>query len=52
MEGATYPGDKGRLMTTNKMNVLIIEDEKPAADKLELLLKRYDPDIEIIQRLE
>ena len=27
-------------MTTNKMNVLIIEDEKPAADKLELLLKR------------
>jgi DNA-binding LytR/AlgR family response regulator len=34
------------------MKVLIIEDEKPAADKLELLLKRYDPDIEIIQRLD
>lgn len=34
------------------MKVLIIEDEKPAADRLELLLKRYDPDIEIIQRLE
>ena len=34
------------------MRVLIIEDEKPAADKLALLLKRYDPDIEILQRLE
>jgi DNA-binding LytR/AlgR family response regulator len=34
------------------MKILIVEDEKPAADKLELLLKRYDPDIEIIQRLE
>lgn len=34
------------------MKVLIIEDEKPAADKLELLLKRFDPDIEIILRLE
>ncbi len=34
------------------MKILIVEDEKPAADKLELLLKRYDPEIEIIQRLE
>ena len=29
------------------MNILIIEDEKPAAEKLALLLKRYDPDITI-----
>lgn len=33
------------------MRVLIIEDEKPAADKLELLLKRYDPEIEILNRI-
>ncbi|MGI9542898.1 MAG: LytR/AlgR family response regulator transcription factor [Cyclobacteriaceae bacterium] len=30
------------------MKVLIIEDEKPAADKLEVLIKRYDPEIEIV----
>jgi len=30
-----------------KMKVLIIEDEKPAADKLEILIKKYDPKIEI-----
>lgn len=29
------------------MKVLIIEDEKPAADKLEILLKRYDASIEV-----
>ncbi|MBA7549895.1 hypothetical protein ES705_42398 [subsurface metagenome] len=34
------------------MRVLIIEDERPAADRLEMLLKRFDPDVEIIQRLE
>lgn len=33
------------------MKVLIIEDEKPAAEKLELLLKKYNPDIEILTRL-
>ncbi|GAF90830.1 unnamed protein product, partial [marine sediment metagenome] len=34
------------------MKVLIIEDEKPAADKLEILLRRYDPNIEIAAKLE
>jgi DNA-binding LytR/AlgR family response regulator len=34
------------------MRVIIIEDEKPAADKLEMLLQRYDPEIEILQRLD
>ena len=34
------------------MKAIIIEDEKPAADKLEILLKRYDPDIEVLQRLD
>jgi DNA-binding LytR/AlgR family response regulator len=29
------------------MKVIIVEDEKPAADKLERLLKKYDPSIEI-----
>lgn len=29
------------------MRVLIIEDEKPAADRLEMLIKQYDPAIEI-----
>lgn len=33
------------------MKVLIIEDEKPAAEKLELLLKRYDPDIQILTQI-
>jgi len=33
------------------MNVLIIEDEKPAAEKLELLLNRYDPDIQIVEKI-
>ena len=30
------------------MKILIIEDEKPAAEKLELLLKKYDSQIEIL----
>jgi two-component system, LytTR family, response regulator len=34
------------------MNVLIIEDEKPAADKLERYIKRYDPGIRILAKLE
>ena len=34
------------------MRIVIVEDEKPAADRLELLLKRYDPDIQVIQRLD
>jgi DNA-binding LytR/AlgR family response regulator len=51
MEGAAYPGNKRRLNKIH-MKVVIVEDEKPAADKLELLLKRYDPDIEVIQRLD
>ncbi len=29
------------------MRVILIEDEKPAAEKLEMLLKRYDPMIDI-----
>ena len=33
------------------MNVLIIEDEKPAIEKLELLLTKYGGDIEILGRL-
>ncbi len=34
------------------MNVLIIEDEKPAADKLKLLLKKMDREIIILDTLE
>jgi two-component system, LytTR family, response regulator len=33
------------------MKVLIIEDEKPAAEKLELLLKKYDSQIEILNQI-
>ncbi len=33
------------------MRILIIEDEKPAVEKLELLLKKYDPQIEILSRI-
>lgn len=33
------------------MKVLIIEDEKPAAEKLEMLLKKYDPQIEILAQI-
>lgn len=33
------------------MKILIIEDELPAAEKLELLLKRYDSQIEILKRI-
>ena len=33
------------------MKVLIIEDEKPAAEKLELLLKKYDSNIQVIAQL-
>jgi len=33
------------------MKVLIIEDEKPAAEKLELLLKKYDSQIEILDQI-
>jgi len=33
------------------MNVLIIEDEKPAVEKLELLLNRYDPEIQIADKI-
>jgi len=29
------------------MKVIIVEDEKPAADKLEQMIKNYDPEIEI-----
>lgn len=34
------------------MKVLIIEDEKPAADKLELLLLKYDSSIEIVNKIQ
>ncbi len=30
------------------MKVLIVEDEKPAIDKLEQLIRKYDPEIEIV----
>ncbi|MCK5170827.1 MAG: response regulator transcription factor [Bacteroidales bacterium] len=33
------------------MRILIIEDEKPAVEKLELLLKKYDPQIEILSKI-
>jgi DNA-binding LytR/AlgR family response regulator len=34
------------------MKIVIIEDEKPAADRLELLLKRYNPDIQVLHRMD
>jgi DNA-binding LytR/AlgR family response regulator len=34
------------------MKVLIIEDEKPAADKLERYIKQYDPSIQVLAKLE
>jgi DNA-binding LytR/AlgR family response regulator len=34
------------------MKVLIIEDERPAAEKLERLIKKYDDQIEVVGRLE
>jgi len=33
------------------MKVIIIEDENPAAEKLQALLKKHDPNVEIITRL-
>ncbi len=33
------------------MKILIIEDEKPAAEKLELLLKRFNPEIQILNQI-
>ena len=33
------------------MKVLIIEDEKPAVDKLRKMLFRYDPDIEVVETI-
>ena len=32
------------------MKILIIEDEKPAVEKLELMLRKYDPEIEVSGR--
>ncbi len=34
------------------MNVLIVEDERPAAEKLELLIKRYDSSIVVADRID
>jgi len=34
------------------MKVIIVEDETPAAEKLERLLKQYDPDIQICGRFD
>jgi len=34
------------------MNILIIEDERLAADKLEKMLLKIDPEINILARLE
>lgn len=33
------------------MRILIIEDEKPAAEKLELLLKKYNPEMEVLSKI-
>ncbi|MTI33469.1 LytR/AlgR family response regulator transcription factor [Xanthovirga aplysinae] len=33
------------------MNILIVEDEKPAAEKIEKHLKRFDPNIRILEKL-
>ncbi len=33
------------------MKVLIIEDETPAAEKLERYLKRYDPNVEVLSKI-
>lgn len=33
------------------MRIVIVEDEKPAADKLEMFIKEYDSDAEIIYRI-
>ncbi|RLD81572.1 MAG: DNA-binding response regulator [Bacteroidetes bacterium] len=33
------------------MNILIIEDEQPAVEKLELLLNKYDPEIQIAGKI-
>lgn len=32
------------------MNIIIVEDEKPALEKLEIFVKKYDPDINIVGR--
>ena len=32
------------------MNVLIVEDERIAADKLELMLREIDPDIRVLAK--
>ena len=34
------------------MKVLIVEDEQPAIEKLERYLLKYDPTIEILDRLK
>jgi two-component system, LytTR family, response regulator len=39
------------LKNNPKMKVLIIEDEKPAAEKLERHLKKYDPTIEVADKI-
>ncbi len=42
-------GGTGNLMA---MKVLIVEDEVPAAEKLERYLNRYDPQIEVMEKME
>ncbi|RZK47018.1 MAG: response regulator transcription factor [Pedobacter sp.] len=34
------------------MQVLIVEDEMPAADRLQILLKEYDPSIQVVGKLQ
>ena len=34
------------------MKILIVEDEQPAAEKLERYLQRYDPDFEVLDILK
>ncbi len=34
------------------MKVLIIEDEHPAAEKLERYLQRYDPNLEVVEKIQ
>ena len=43
--------NKGFALRRENMKVVIIEDEKPAIEKLEQMLMRYDPDIEVVGRL-
>src|SRR5688572_9715022 len=40
------------MSTTLSMRVLIIEDETPAAEKLERYLSKYSPGIKVVDKLD